>query len=412
MMATESFGDASDGDSRFLLAHSADDIINFMKDDKKAPDGSVFVVTDAASRSTIEHDLLHLKIGSLEFRDVSEEIFKWRLNDLVVIPPSFNEVVGRVYMLNHEAILYMCVFAAAGIRGSQVKEMQFCEALLVLTGFYGEGGGGDISTTMLAGVFEPERLHLIPACINTYAVAISLAEGLPVFFETRSVLSSSLLSKSKENSPEKKVIPPQAQRTIDNKMLCWGCGVESSKELKRCSRCITDEIPVPARFCSTECQKVNWKQEHKLFHKKYSLTSTGVAFGICQLSSAQADANIKMACWGCGVESSKELSKCKLCVTEKVCDPARFCSKECQKKNWKRHKQAHQRRQKTQEARDKQEKIDKPDRCVYVADPNWPLWKQHFWVGEQCMKSWDCKGAVKNFKKAIKAAPDEPSPYL
>jgi tetratricopeptide (TPR) repeat protein len=405
----ESVG-ALDGDGRFILAHSANDIINFTKGRREKKTAPFIVVTDAGSRSTIEHDLnaYVTRDDGYVIMDLVQDgqAIKVMCN-MEVIPSSFNEVVGRVFMLHYSLSSFnendvscsFCAFAAAGVRGNHVKEMQFCEALLLLTGYYSKEGRGDISVTLLGGAASP------PDDLAYVRVAVSLAEGLPFFAET---IAKAISSLSKQHSPEKKATPSQVQRTTDNKMLCWGCGVESSKELKRCSRCIADENSVPGRYCSKECQKENWKLEHRSFHKDRDQQM--LTLSKCS-SSAQTENN-KMACWGCGAESSQKLNICNLCVTENVYAPARFCSKECQKANWKRHKLAHEHRKKGQDARNRQDKIDNPDGHVSLVGRKGYLWEQHSWAGNLCMNSGDCKGAVKNYKKAVKAAPDEPSPYL
>jgi tetratricopeptide (TPR) repeat protein len=51
------------------------------------------------------------------------------------------------------------------------------------------------------------------------------------------------------------------------------------------------------------------------------------------------------ACWTCGARendgSGTELLRCAKCKESKIATPAYYCSKDCQKKDWKRHKQYH-----------------------------------------------------------------------
>ena len=77
-----------------------------------------------------------------------------------------------------------------------------------------------------------------------------------------------------------------------DKSRCWVCfagtgtiesnrvALEEGNELRRCPLCVEEKVAVPARFCSTECQKKAWRV-HKKWHKSGSVDSWRTAPFLC-----------------------------------------------------------------------------------------------------------------------------------
>ena len=86
--------------------------------------------------------------------------------------------------------------------------------------------------------------------------------------------------------------------------VCCICYKEAAK---RCSKCKVQF------YCSTECQQSDWKN-HKTLCNELNQTSLNLAQDICSV---------------CLKEGAKRCSRCKVQF---------YCSKECQQKDWKNHK--------------------------------------------------------------------------
>ena len=87
------------------------------------------------------------------------------------------------------------------------------------------------------------------------------------------------------------------------------CCVCSKEGAKRCSKCKLQY------YCSKECQQSDWKNHKAVCREGYS-EETSVA-------------ELQEACSVCSKKGSKKCSNCKLQF---------YCSKQCQKKDWKNHK--------------------------------------------------------------------------
>ena len=87
------------------------------------------------------------------------------------------------------------------------------------------------------------------------------------------------------------------------------CCVCSKEGAKRCSKCKLQY------YCSKECQQSDWKN-HKAICRKGNSEETSAAMSL-------------ETCSVCSKEASKKCSKCKLQF---------YCSKQCQKEDWKNHK--------------------------------------------------------------------------
>ena len=87
------------------------------------------------------------------------------------------------------------------------------------------------------------------------------------------------------------------------------CSVCSKEGAKRCSKCKLQY------YCSKECQQSDWKN-HKAICRKGNSEETSAAMSL-------------EPCSVCSKEASKKCSNCKLQF---------YCSKQCQKEDWKNHK--------------------------------------------------------------------------
>lgn len=120
-------------------------------------------------------------------------------------------------------------------------------------------------------------------------------------------------------------------------MVCRFCN-KSSKHLKRCIGCLQ------VSYCSKECQKEDWSQRHQVECKVAKPLELNM---ICQTTKSEVkeekeelipykrhnkeeDGNsieLLDCCWVCG--SNGDLKTCK------ECHKKRYCSRECQKADWK-----------------------------------------------------------------------------
>nr|XP_034299517.1 uncharacterized protein LOC105324660 isoform X2 [Crassostrea gigas] len=123
-------------------------------------------------------------------------------------------------------------------------------------------------------------------------------------------------------------------------MVCRFCN-KSSKHLKRCIGCLQ------VSYCSKECQKEDWSQRHQVECKVAKPLELNM---ICQTTKSEGKEEkeelkpykrhnkeedgkrieLLDCCFVCG--SNGELKTCQ------ECHKARYCSRECQKADWKTHK--------------------------------------------------------------------------
>ena len=105
-----------------------------------------------------------------------------------------------------------------------------------------------------------------------------------------------------------------ANTTAPDRNLCHNCGTKSDK-LKKCTRC------GKTWYCGKECQIKHWK-EHKTVCRPPSGQPTVTKQPVVELPTK---------CSNCG----KETSFLKRCGG---CQLAAYCTKECQRNDWARHK--------------------------------------------------------------------------
>ena len=110
------------------------------------------------------------------------------------------------------------------------------------------------------------------------------------------------------------------ETTKESKRHCTNCGIKVS-DMKRCADC------GKVKYCSRECQKKHWKI-HKADCKKFQNYTPS-----CSANNLEGQVTIKEQCDFC----TKQFSKLKQCG---ACGKARYCSEDCQKKDWKEHKKA------------------------------------------------------------------------
>ena len=124
-------------------------------------------------------------------------------------------------------------------------------------------------------------------------------------------------------------------------------------------------------------------------------------------------------CWVCG-EAGVRLRLCGLCDELRLANPARYCSSDCQRQAWARHKRWHQeharRQSTTDEAQQRQHEqsaaglqvqtverfraeTEAEDAGTFVPDPSVLLAR-----AAQRMADKDFKGASKSLKKVIVVA--------
>jgi len=114
----------------------------------------------------------------------------------------------------------------------------------------------------------------------------------------------------------------EASSTKGDKRKCSFCGTQSDT-LKKCSHCSE------AQYCGQSCQRKHWK-EHKPICNPQSEANPSV-----QAESSPSAPNIAQnfdqnKCEGCEKEFSS-LIQCR-------CHQVAYCSVECQRKDWQKHK--------------------------------------------------------------------------
>lgn len=131
------------------------------------------------------------------------------------------------------------------------------------------------------------------------------------------------------------------------------------------------------------------------------------------MSKENKDHGTIRTCWGCSKieEGEEEFKACSKCMENKWA-PAHFCSRECLKKNWPRHKEFHEKHEACQvEAKygflAKELKLPKEKK----KDPL----EEHFRQvreAEIIMAQKNMEKAERKFQKIIQTEPESPSPYL
>jgi hypothetical protein len=105
----------------------------------------------------------------------------------------------------------------------------------------------------------------------------------------------------------------------NTKSICSNCYLPSETKFKVCSGCKSQKV----FYCSVDCQNQHWSE-----HKKH-----------CEKIETQNTQNTKKPktylCTCCYFLSTTKFKICGGCKPNKV----RYCSKECQKLHWPRHKQ-------------------------------------------------------------------------
>ena len=103
---------------------------------------------------------------------------------------------------------------------------------------------------------------------------------------------------------------------VDEQKKCNYCG-KKSDELKKCTRCWK------TRYCGKECQTKDWK-EHKIICKPSTVGQP----------DTQPATELPVKCSNCG-RLPNETTSLKRCAK---CQSAAYCTKECQRNDWARHK--------------------------------------------------------------------------
>ena len=146
------------------------------------------------------------------------------------------------------------------------------------------------------------------------------APQYPLWIE--SMLSNSLFPKDKDppitssnklcTEPTSSLLPEDEEPPVTSSdKLCTYCKLKLSKVMT-CSGCHN------ASYCGIECQRKHWK-----VHKSS-----------CRIGSKAesiATSTVDITCGGCG-KVSVNLRKCT------QCESVKYCSKECQRKDWTKHK--------------------------------------------------------------------------
>ena len=105
-------------------------------------------------------------------------------------------------------------------------------------------------------------------------------------------------------------------------MKCSFCGIQPNA-LKKCSRC------GEAQYCGQSCQRKHWK-EHKLVCGIQKESHFNIQTSKLPAASSIAQNIAQHKCEGCEKEFSS-LRKCQ-------CHQVAYCSVECQRKDWQKHK--------------------------------------------------------------------------
>ena len=114
----------------------------------------------------------------------------------------------------------------------------------------------------------------------------------------------------------------KASSTKGDKRKCSFCGTQSDT-LKKCSHCSE------AQYCGQSCQRTHWK-EHKLSCNPQSEANPSVRAESIPSAPNIAQYFDQNKCEGCEKEFSS-LRKCR-------CHQVAYCSVECQRKDWQKHK--------------------------------------------------------------------------
>jgi hypothetical protein len=114
--------------------------------------------------------------------------------------------------------------------------------------------------------------------------------------------------------------------------VCGTCGVTPDKgKFNKCGACQA------MYYCSVECQRVDWpKHKGECEQMKATAeTATKAAAAVAAKAAANQTLPVVPCCLACSKTSGKDgaaLSKCSRC------QEARYCSRECQVKDFPRHK--------------------------------------------------------------------------
>lgn len=123
-------------------------------------------------------------------------------------------------------------------------------------------------------------------------------------------------------------------------MVCCFC-YESSKRLKRCVGCLQ------VSYCSKECQKEDWRRRHRVECKAMKPLKKNMTYQTTKSKVKDEKEELKPYERQNKTEdgkSSELLDCCSVCAkkadlkTCKECHKIRYCSRDCQRVDWKTHK--------------------------------------------------------------------------
>ena len=290
------------------------------------------------------------------------------------------------------------ICAAADVQGDAQREIQFCEAVGVLTGQVRHGAlgeclpqdGGEVGLqpraehldnnniwTLFAVLLQKGLLPGARACDGILPTDHSWKPTPADCIEGGSALLSGLHGRTDLNGQECRLI-----RWVDDAQR-WAVELMHSGERVR-------------------VQPKNLSQTFAAYE--------GYAAGGVPLPRVPA-ANTG-ACWNCGVapEDGATFLCCARCQRDKVVRVARYCSKACQVAAWSEHKQWHKQHAKGQALRVEHTKAHRiqPFVSLNFKEP----WLQCVSRGNRAMHDGNFKCAAKEYQKAITLAPHEPMPYF
>ncbi|KAK4503161.1 hypothetical protein PRZ48_006589 [Zasmidium cellare] len=153
---------------------------------------------------------------------------------------------------------------------------------------------------------KPEMQRLRAMVKNQIAKQRPTPEQIAEYMETLSFDGY-----SKKTSTPSTTSTPTAKKQDWPNDVCGGCGAKKrhdGEELDNCSKCLK------RKYCSRKCQKDDWKA-HKL---------------VCTV------ARPNNVCGSCGAEQREDGGELNYCSRCKV---RRYCSVQCQKDDWKTHKE-------------------------------------------------------------------------